>query len=629
MSTILGNLVPPDVPEPFDIKTGYEATPASTVTLYGRMPLDEGYNHTIAFNSLSDQIDYFNGYTPRFSVSKSQYIRHTQNSIKVSAKMNDIATYNYLSFTNNGGDATLGGEAKTYYAFITNVEYVGVNTCIVYYEIDVMQTYMFFFDFGDCFIERMHVPYDEDIPGNWRLDEGLPTGEYMKHSLIVADNCPYPPGKYCIAVFYADGDVQIVNPVCSNVMSGIQVKTFDNASAAIQFIESMTKDNKQDNIVTVLQLPYAMVYESGGAKITESWQATNVSQETITIDSSPYGTNYNARVGGIVPKNRKLYTSPYFGLLGTSSSGESQTYAYEDFPKGEGATFRMTTCLSPTPSVSMTPLFYRDVANNYGFELTCHDFPQCCYSTDGFKAWLAQNSNSIAANRNAAITNRDLALATNTGSAATSWITSLLGMIPFVGGSSTGMYQAGAGKYQAPSYGAPTNWGGIGKGLAGMAGTYLNKGYNEASILTDYALTTEAISARIMDASKLPDKGRGNSGSYMNYTRNTVGFIFYTYSIIPEYARMIDNYFSMYGYKVNMIGKPNIKTRSKWTYIKTAFCYLKNEKMPTMYADKIRSIMNNGITFWRTPAKVNEENTWYKSFVGEYLDAYGNMKSNT
>lgn len=78
-----------------------------------------------------------------------------------------------------------------------------------------------------------------------------------------------------------------------------------------------------------------------------------------------------------------------------------------------------------------------------------------------------------------------------------------------------------------------------------------------------------------------------------------------------------------------MIGKPNITTRSKWTYIKTAFCYLKNEKMPTMYAEKIRSIMNNGITFWRTPPKVNGENTWYKPFVGVYLDAYGNMKSNT
>lgn len=629
MSRILGNLVPPDVPEPFEVKTGYEATPSSTVTLYGGMPIDEGYNHTIAFNNATEQMDYFSGYLPRYSITKAQYIRHTQNSIKVSANMNNIANYNYMSFINYDRDTTLGAEGKTYYAFITNVEYAGVSTCIVSYQIDVMQTFMFNFDFGDCFIERMHVPHSEDIPGKWRLDEGLPTGEYMTYTQIITEKCPYPAGKYCIAIFYADGDVQIANPVCSNVMSGIQVKTFDNASSAIIFIEQLTKDNKQDNIVTVLQLPYAMVYEPGGGKITQSWQDINVSQETITVDSEPYGTGYTAKVGGIVPKNRKLYTAPYYGLLGTSSSGESQTYAYEDFPKGDGATFRMTTCLSPTPAVSMTPLFYRGLPNNYGFELTCHDFPQCCYSTDGFKAWLAQNSNSIAANRNAAVTNRDLALATNAGSASSSWITSLLGMIPFIGGSSTGAYQAGAGRYQSPSYGGATNWAGIGKGIAGIAGAYMNKGYNEASILTDYALTNDAISARILDAAKLPDKGRGNAGSYLNYTRNAVGFMFYTYSVLPEYATLIDNYFSMYGYKVNIIGKPNIKTRSKWTYIKTAFCYLKNDNMPTVYSEKIRSIMNSGITFWRTPPDANGAHTWYQPFVGAYLDSAGNMKSNT
>lgn len=630
MARELGNLVPPDVPEPFEIKTGYESTPSSTVTLYGRFPLEPGYNHTIAFNSIEDQYEYFSGYTPKIQLTNLQYIRHSQNAIKVSLKMNQISTYNYLSFTNNYGGSVSGEEGKTYYAFITNVEYVGVNTCIVNYEIDVMQTYLFNFQFGDCFIERMHVPYSTDIPGRWRLDEELPTGEYMNHTQIVTDNCPYPNGEYCILIFYADGDVAIQNPVCSNVLSGIQVKSFSNPSEAIVFIENFTKEGNADSIVAVLQLPYAMVYEDGGGKITTSWQSTNVSQKTITVDSSPFGTNYNARVGGIVPKNRKLYTAPYYGLLGTSSSGDTQTYAYEDFPSGDGATFRMTTCISPTPAVAMTPLFYRNVGSNYGFELTCHDFPTCCYATDSFKAWLAQNSNSIAANRNAAITNRDLALATNTGSAASSWISSLLGMIPFIGGSSTGAYQAGTGKYQAPSYGSSTNWAGVGKGLAGMASSYMNKGYNEASILTDYALTTEAINARVLDAMKLPDKGRGNAGSYLNYTRNTVGFIFYTYEVLPEYAKMIDTYFSMYGYKVNLLGKPNIYTRDKWTYIKTAFCYLKNERMPTQYSEQIRSIMNNGITFWRTPADRSDgTHTWYTSFVGVYLDSNGNMQSNT
>lgn len=40
-------------------------------------------------------------------------------------------------------------------------------------------------------------------------------------------------------------------------------------------------------------------------------------------------------------------------------------------------------------------------------------------------------------------------------------------------------------------------------------------------------------------------------------------------SIKQEYARVIDNFFNMYGYKVNDVKIPNITGRLNWNYVKT------------------------------------------------------------
>src|SRR5699024_3355394 len=41
-----------------------------------------------------------------------------------------------------------------------------------------------------------------------------------------------------------------------------------------------------------------------------------------------------------------------------------------------------------------------------------------------------------------------------------------------------------------------------------------------------------------------------------------------------EYLEAIDEFFSMYGYKVNLVKKPNITGRQNWNYVKTIGCNL-------------------------------------------------------
>ena len=71
-------------------------------------------------------------------------------------------------------------------------------------------------------------------------------------------------------------------------------------------------------------------------------------------------------------------------------------------------------------------------------------------------------------------------------------------------------------------------------------------------------------------------------------------------SITEEYAKIIDKYFSMYGYKVNDVKTPNITGRTNWNYVKTIGCNIVGD-VPQDDMQKIKDIFNNGVTLWHNP----------------------------
>ena len=66
-------------------------------------------------------------------------------------------------------------------------------------------------------------------------------------------------------------------------------------------------------------------------------------------------------------------------------------------------------------------------------------------------------------------------------------------------------------------------------------------------------------------------------------------------------AKIIDGYFSMFGYKVNTLKVPNVAHRQNWWYTKTIGANIIGN-VPNDYMTKIKEAYDNGITFWRTPA---------------------------
>ena len=74
-------------------------------------------------------------------------------------------------------------------------------------------------------------------------------------------------------------------------------------------------------------------------------------------------------------------------------------------------------------------------------------------------------------------------------------------------------------------------------------------------------------------------------------------FSFYQQTVQNEHAKIIDEYFSRFGYEVDRVKVPNLRGRQAFNYVKTKNALIVGE-IPYSYLEEIQDIFDNGITFW-------------------------------
>ena len=187
-------------------------------------------------------------------------------------------------------------------------------------------------------------------------------------------------------------------------------------------------------------------------------------------------------------------------------------------------------------------------------KMTMADFPLCSYLTDPFMAYLAQNKSSIIA-----------------------------GVV------STAIQGA--------------------VGLASGGTSALTSATGPASLPNALTGAIENLGS-MMDYARKPNQLNGSQGSSSLFG-SLIGsdglkvykdFWFIPRTITPQYARAIDHFFTMYGYKQNRVMTPQMHIRTHWTYVKTVGCNISSKSgelgMPADHAREIENIFDNGIRFW-------------------------------
>lgn len=244
---------------------------------------------------------------------------------------------------------------------------------------------------------------------------------------------------------------------------------------------------------------------------------------------------------GYMPRNLKMYTYPY-NFLSIETSKQSNIFRYEFFPHLKPL-FDISVPITQPVQVALRAKNYKGSGNNTlnSYTLVLDEYPMCSWNTDAFKAWLAQNALPMQTVGSGLIAGLALGVA---------------------GVALPGLAVAG----------------GVAKALS-----LLNQGY-KASVSSDII------------------KGSTSSGN-IDVANGTKTFYGGRCSVNAQYAKMIDNYFTMFGYATKTIKKPNRNSRPHWNYVKTIGATITGS-VPADDMRKICQIYDAGITFWKHGSEV-------------------------
>lgn len=240
------------------------------------------------------------------------------------------------------------------------------------------------------------------------------------------------------------------------------------------------------------------------------------------------------------PINNKLKTFPYMYLLVSNNNGSSIIYHYERFHEQE----YLGHCdfeIKGVPVVGGSfKLMPMDYDNSFQEEvgLMAGKFPTLNWSEDSYTNWLTQNGVNLG-----------------------------------LGVASGGLQIAGA----------------IATG-------------NPALLVTG-AMTIGQQMSQNYEHSLVQHTAKGNTnGGDINVCSNSNGFYFYHMSIKREYAELIDDFYTRFGYKINKLKLPNQTGRRYFNYVEIGkseiIGYPNNKGCPADAMEQINNMYRSGITLW-------------------------------
>lgn len=530
--------------------------PNSNVWIFRDVPLCESYEDTKDFSSKAQQWSYFADNHYAFMFTKYSYQRAMLNSIKVEKKYEDIYDCNYMAFTN------ISYEDKVFYAFIKELKYINDNVTEIIYEIDPLQTWMFDYQVGECFVEREHSA--DDAIGANLIPENLATGEYDYHYCYASSQDVVPTifasdlKDLCVVIFATiDEDY---NPAQSGDFDG---KMYSGLYPVYKVGQIATPNpflNQTFDLTDTGMAALNFWLDSMPASLLNSLHMAIIMPKKFLTTGSSVGTRYVGeqnilvnetvlRVDGTPVRNNKCLCYPYNFLYVSNNQGKSAAYRYEYFTTQNNACrFYIYGDRTPSPSYLLAPRYYKGIDTLQEEGITISNYPQVSLNVDAFKAWLAQNASSVAT------------------SALTMVYTQQLE-------SRNATEQLG---------GRILKYGGIHGVIAGLVGGTM--------------------------AELQAPQSYGSQGGGMNVSAGIQNFSFYNKRVKPEFATIIDDYFQMFGYACHKVKTPTAHNRVKWDYVKTVGCVIHGD-LPADEAKRIKNIYDNGIRFWHVGATMYDYDT--------------------
>lgn len=519
--------------------------PNSNIRLLS-VPFDNTYTHVFTFASETEQYNYFNSLSVYgWGATEYTYIPK-DGAVRVAKNADELYNINYIMYQNN-----IFNIDRWFYGFVKKVEWLSDNSALVYFETDVWQTWQFELIMKDCFVSREHsaslLPVD-------LMPENIETGEYIQ---IATMSCGLGDLAIVVAttvtnINAAGEKTGATGKVYGGIYSGCEMIAYDPMSAdgvasLNTFLNNLTEHASQDAVVSIYMVPKIMLDNPpSGSGGHPVTSGTVAKKIRVTF---PYNDVVGSRFDGYVGRNTKLSSFPYQFIYVHNNNGSSAVYPVEYF--GGGITFEISGTILPNPVFKISPVNYKSKllgsdynGVNYDESITLSGYPMCQWSYDAFKAWVAQNGANTA-------------------------IATIGALGAVVGGAVSG----------------------------------------NAAVAVGGLLAVGSQIAKVTQAAQQPPQAKGNALSGgANAALKMNDFHISLKTITGDYAKVADNFFTMYGYTCNKVKTPNIFQRPKFNYIKTIDANIMGN-IPVEDMVRIKQMFNNGVTFWHDKSVFGNYNT--------------------
>ena len=468
---------------------------------------------------------------------------------------------NYIAFQNPDYSN------KWFFAWIDDVIYKGDKNTEITFTVDAWSTWFDKWQKKTCFINRQHT--NDDTIGLHTIPENLDVGEVVQESITedlaygnefgywiaVASNWQIKDGSDGTEILDANKGTQNSGiTVYDNTVFGAKLFFF-NITQLSSFTDlalmllRTNSDGHIEDVQNIFILPNLAIDQSKLTQHTASVGGYNFSFYTMSYDmtAEKFNTEINkiTNFSDYVPKNNKCFVYPYNYLFVSNNQGSNNIYKYEDF-NTEKCVFENQFSIAIGGSGRIVPKNYKGMATNDDEALALGKYPTCAWSSDAFTNWLTQNSVNMA-----------VSLGLTAGAIAGTIAT---------GGATTPIL---AGAVMS---------------VAGNIGNTIGQFYQ---------------------ASLLPNINGGQANGDVIWACNRNMFSFRQMRVKTEYLKIIDDYFTRFGYAVKSLATPNITGRQYWNYVEIgASEEIGYGEVPAKYMDTINNACRRGVTIWHNHANV-------------------------
>ena len=588
------------------------AAPNTTIVL-ANYPKPQGGNHCITYVNYAARRASVASYSV-FTSSNNYFVRPEAGTLKVGAPYEAVESANYGYFVNGSG--------RTYFFDIVRAVYVNDETTQIDFEIDVLATYYHDYTRTSQRVLREHV--NDDTRGANIQPEPVGTGEMTtqwqtrtasSQDGVGASSYSFDLREPCVFIFA--GDQPDGNQVYGGVLDGtVEGACVWAAPLAIQedggyftgaftdWLWSMNRNGKAESIVSMTVFPLAMsnIDQANLYSVTPLFGQAGDQYTTgrLTFHVHDIPTD----VDGYTPRNNKLLTWPYCFMRATNYKGQYRDYRYEFFgPAAEysAPAFMLKGSPDPAGDIWAIPVNYNGMAaENPEFALTMGGIPQVSWPFNSYQNWLAQNAGSLAMNLLSiaamAIPGVGMIRAAATAAKTAGALGATMGaMTPVVGRAATSTGARLAASETAGRLGVVST---VGRAAGGV-------------MLANAGASGLQFGASLYDQSNVPDGVRGQTTSAATSGVGAYGFSFIGMCVREEYARAIDDFFTVYGYAVNEDKIPNETGRQSFNYVQTENCSFRANQgsgygVPGWAMARINAAYDAGIWFWHNPATAGD-----------------------